>query len=314
MDSASRLSGETGRAFGHGRPLDGASDAAQIAVLAIPITGLLLMIVQLFRKVAVWSWRTTRNRPIHRGAALLTMGAAVTVLALSWIPAHHYQPIGPGERGTEGEGFHALFSLAGGPGPLYSQQVALQHTTHPPSHSPAQPTNRPPAQLPPTSPVPPPPALRLRRPGHRADGATNQRTRAPRTIRHPAESDPPARHRAPHAARHPPARHRTPHPPGRHRAPHAAGQRPCPDGALDTSRPKTANRQNAIGYPAVTRRTEASSPATPPNKQRSTALRGGGRSQMSTGVRYLEAAPARERREPSLQPLVTKDVYRQSDS
>jgi putative peptide zinc metalloprotease protein len=161
-DSASRLGGETGRAFGHGRPLDGASDAAQIAVLAIPITGLLLMIVQLFRKVAVWSWRTTRKRPIHRGAALLTMGAAVTVLALSWIPAHHYQPIGPGERGTEGEGFHALFSLVGGPGPLYSQQVALQHTTHTPDHSPAQPTNRPPAPLSPTSPAPsrtgPPPA------------------------------------------------------------------------------------------------------------------------------------------------------------
>ena len=166
-DSASRLGGETGRAFGHGRPLDGVSEAAQIAVLAIPITGLLLMIVQLFRKVAVWSWRTTRNRPIHRGAALVTMGAAAAVLALSWIPAHQYQPIGPGERGTEGEGFHALFSLVGGPGPLYSQQVALQHKTHTPVTHPLNPPTVGRTIAPHLSPCPLPPALCLRPQGRR---------------------------------------------------------------------------------------------------------------------------------------------------
>jgi putative peptide zinc metalloprotease protein len=233
-DSANHLGGETGRAFGHGRPLDGVSDAAQIAVLAMPITGLLLMIVQLFRKVAVWSWRITRNRPIRRLAALVTLGAAATLVALSWIPTHNYQPIGPGERGTEGQELHALFSLVCGPGPLYSQQAARQHTTHTPTHPPAETPDRPPAPSPPTS-AHPSPASATTAPAT-SPGLTPPPAHAPVSlpVGHPAQGDHPDRQRASHAARHPPGRHRALH----NRALH--------NRALDTAHPTRPNRQHAI--------------------------------------------------------------------
>jgi hypothetical protein len=124
-DSAHRLAAVSGHAFGHGQVLTGLSDGLQILVLAIPVTGMLLALFQLFRKGSAWLWRITRGRPIRRILAVAGMGAFVALLLLAWIPARHYRPIQPGERGTQGEGFHALFSLVGGPGPLYSEQVAL---------------------------------------------------------------------------------------------------------------------------------------------------------------------------------------------
>jgi putative peptide zinc metalloprotease protein len=130
-DSAGRLGRATARAFSQGPLLEAVSDPLQILVLAIPIAGLLLMIAQLFRKVAWWAWRITRHRPFHRGAALLALSAAVVLLALAWIPGRNYHPIGPGERGTEGQGLHGLFSLPGGPGPLYSLQASQRTQRHP---------------------------------------------------------------------------------------------------------------------------------------------------------------------------------------
>ena len=150
-DSTTGLAGQSGRAFGHGRILDGISDGAQIAVLAIPIAGILLMIVQLLRKLVEWAWRTTRGRPIHRGLAFAVIGAATVVLAFSWIPTHNYQPIGPGERGTQSDGLHALLGVIGGPGPLYSQQAAERRASQ------QQRDHRPPPATPPAT-APPQPA------------------------------------------------------------------------------------------------------------------------------------------------------------
>jgi hypothetical protein len=105
--------------------LTGLSDGLQILVLAIPITGILLALFQLFHKGSAWLWRVTRGHPVRRLLALAGMGALVALLLLAWLPGRNYRPIQPGERGTQGEGFHALFSLVGGAGPLYSQQAAL---------------------------------------------------------------------------------------------------------------------------------------------------------------------------------------------
>jgi putative peptide zinc metalloprotease protein len=150
-DSAGRLVRATTRAFSHGQLLEAVSDPVQILVLAIPIAGLLLMIAQLFRKAVGWAWRTTRHRPLHRSAAFLTLSTAAVLLALAWIPARNYHPIGPRERGTEGQGLHGLFSLPGGPGPLYSLQ-ASQHPGYPgtqlPGRGPAGPQPTPPRPAP----------------------------------------------------------------------------------------------------------------------------------------------------------------------
>ena len=122
--SADHLGRATGRAFGRGDGLGGVSDILQIVVLAIPITGMVLAIQQLFRKGSIWLWRATRHHPVRRGFALAGMAAFVALLLLAWIPGRNYRPIQPGERGTEGQGIHGLFSLVGGPGPLYSDRLA----------------------------------------------------------------------------------------------------------------------------------------------------------------------------------------------
>ena len=106
--------------------LEGLSDALQILVLAIPIVGILLMIAQLFRKGSAWAWRATRRRPARRALALAAGGAIAVALAVTWLPGRNYTPIQPGERGTEGEGIHALLGAVGGAGPLYSQRAASQ--------------------------------------------------------------------------------------------------------------------------------------------------------------------------------------------
>jgi hypothetical protein len=125
-DSAHLLAGASGHAFGHGQVLNGLSDGLQILVLAIPVTGILLALFQLCRKGSAWLWRITRGHPFRRVLAVAGMGACVALLLLAWLPGRNYRPIQPGERGTQGEGFHALFSLVGGPGPLYSEQAALR--------------------------------------------------------------------------------------------------------------------------------------------------------------------------------------------
>jgi putative peptide zinc metalloprotease protein len=126
-DSADRLAHATGQAIDAGNVIRGLSDALQILVLAIPIAGIVLAVVQLFRKGAAWLWRITRGRPVRRILSLAGLGAFVALLMLAWIPGRNYQPIQPGERGTQGQGLHALFSLVGGPGPLGSAPAALDH-------------------------------------------------------------------------------------------------------------------------------------------------------------------------------------------
>jgi putative peptide zinc metalloprotease protein len=119
-DSADRLARAAGPAFGRGNVLRGLSDSLQILVLAIPITGILLGVLQLFRKVSIWVWRATSGHTGRRILALAGMAGFAALLLLAWIPGRNYRPIQPGERGTQGQGLHALFSLGGGPGPLYS--------------------------------------------------------------------------------------------------------------------------------------------------------------------------------------------------
>jgi putative peptide zinc metalloprotease protein len=146
-DSGRQLARAAARAVDRGSVLDGSADVLQIVVLAIPIAGLLLMIQGLLRRGSVWLWRATRGRPCRRTVAAIAVATFFAALALAWIPGRNYRPIQPGERGTEAQGLHALFSLAGGPGPLYSAGGSAGRTGGPVSRpTPATPL--------PTSPVP----------------------------------------------------------------------------------------------------------------------------------------------------------------
>lgn len=180
-DSAKQLARGSDRAFRAGRVLEGLSDAVQILVLAIPVAGILLMIEQLLRKGSAWAWRATRRRPARRALAVAAGGAIAVALALTWLPGRNYTPIQPGERGTEGEGIHALLGAVGGPGPLYSERAASQRAAKAgnPSTGPApnQPTPGPSHGGQPTppgagGPTPPPPLPSLPAPPATVPGLT----------------------------------------------------------------------------------------------------------------------------------------------
>jgi putative peptide zinc metalloprotease protein len=140
--SADHLGRAAGQAFGRGDAISCVSDGLQIVVLAIPITGMVLAIQQLFRKGSVWIWQVTRHHPVRRSLALAGMAALVAAFLFAWIPGRNYRPIQPGERGTEGQGLRGLLSVVGGPGPLYSDRSALHRhggltTGHRPPVSPS---------------------------------------------------------------------------------------------------------------------------------------------------------------------------------
>ena len=113
-------------AFSHGNVVGGITDVLQVVVLAIPIAGILLMILTMGRRAAVGVWSRTQGRPVLRVLALATAGLGVAALLFAWIPSHNYRPIGPHERGTFAEGIAAVRTLPTGRGPLYSQKVAIQ--------------------------------------------------------------------------------------------------------------------------------------------------------------------------------------------
>jgi putative peptide zinc metalloprotease protein len=72
-----------------------------LVAIAFPILAMLYILIRLVRRVAVWVWRRTGDRPLHRALAVLTAVAVVAGLAWAWWPADsRYRPIQPYERGT----------------------------------------------------------------------------------------------------------------------------------------------------------------------------------------------------------------------
>jgi putative peptide zinc metalloprotease protein len=134
--SADKLWSGATRAFGHGQLLAGISSLLQILVLAIPIMGILLVLLRMFRQGGTWVWNHTAGRPALRSLAVLAGVGAAAVLALAWIPSDNYRPIRPGERGTMGEALAKARQAATEPGHL-ADRVAGERTPGPPArHTP----------------------------------------------------------------------------------------------------------------------------------------------------------------------------------
>jgi putative peptide zinc metalloprotease protein len=111
--------------FSHSDVLGGVSSAVQILVLAIPLVGIVLMLVRTAQGGSRWMWQHTEGRPIARSLAVGAVGVGLVALGLAWIPKHNYDAIRPGEKGTLGEGVRAVRDLPTGAGPRASERAAI---------------------------------------------------------------------------------------------------------------------------------------------------------------------------------------------
>jgi putative peptide zinc metalloprotease protein len=72
-----------------------------MAAVAMPILGMVYVLVRMARRAAVSVWRSTADRPVRRTVAAVLAAAMVGGLAYAWWPDDdRYRPIQPYERGT----------------------------------------------------------------------------------------------------------------------------------------------------------------------------------------------------------------------
>jgi len=113
-DSGSHLAAGAVDGLTGGQWLAGVSALLQVAVLAVPVLGILLVLAGAGRRSGVWVWTHTEGRPVVRAMAGVAAGAGLAALLFAWIPPANYQPIRPGERGTVLEATGALRRLPSG--------------------------------------------------------------------------------------------------------------------------------------------------------------------------------------------------------
>jgi len=100
------LLGNASAAVQHGQVAIGLFAALQLVLLALPILGLVWMLVRLAQRLVLLAWVRTRGRPLNRATSFLVMAAFALLLALAWIPPPaNYQPISPSTHGTTPESF-----------------------------------------------------------------------------------------------------------------------------------------------------------------------------------------------------------------
>lgn len=72
-----------------------------IVAIALPMLGMVYLLVRLVRQVTTSTWRATEGHRWRRVAAVATAAAVLVALALAWWPDEsRYRPIQPYERGT----------------------------------------------------------------------------------------------------------------------------------------------------------------------------------------------------------------------
>ena len=116
-------------AFGAGNPVAGLAGVIQMAVLVLPLAGIVVTSGRIGRRVSVAAWSWSAGEPVRRAAVVGPLLAAAGLLALVWWPKGEYTPIQPHERGTVQGGFAGLRSVATGrpvfgPAPERDRQAA----------------------------------------------------------------------------------------------------------------------------------------------------------------------------------------------
>jgi putative peptide zinc metalloprotease protein len=81
-----------------------------IAAVALPVLGMLYILLRLLRQVVTGLWRKTRGKALRRGAAMAAVAAVLAGLAWAWWPdGGTYRPVQPYERGTLADATTSVF-------------------------------------------------------------------------------------------------------------------------------------------------------------------------------------------------------------
>jgi putative peptide zinc metalloprotease protein len=90
-----------------------------VLIIALPVLGLVYLLLRITRRVAVHVWSITSGRPASRGCAVLGLAAVIGLVAWSWWPAERYQPIRADEGGRITQVVDAIGSVAPPRPPTY---------------------------------------------------------------------------------------------------------------------------------------------------------------------------------------------------
>lgn len=97
-----------------GDPAGAAVRALAIVAVALPVVGMLYLLLRLVRQLTVGMWKKTRGRALQRGAAMAAVVAVLVGLAWAWWPdAGTYRPVQPYERGTLADATTSVFPQTG---------------------------------------------------------------------------------------------------------------------------------------------------------------------------------------------------------
>ena len=89
--------------------------ALAIVVVAVPLLGILYIVVRLLRQLVTGLWRKTRGKAVQRTAAMAAVAALLAGLAWAWWPdGGTYRPVQAYERGTLGDATRAILPARGG--------------------------------------------------------------------------------------------------------------------------------------------------------------------------------------------------------
>ncbi len=110
--------------FGGGSALHGAIGVLQMAILVLPVLGIVATFWLVIRRAFGAVWVRTEKHPAVRGAFVLVSAAAAAFLGYVWWPNGDYRPIQRGEKGTFGGAIDQLKAIDTGRPALTKDRVA----------------------------------------------------------------------------------------------------------------------------------------------------------------------------------------------
>ena len=131
-DSLTKQYDTVTRAIGQGAVFAAGVGLVQSLILVLPLLGIVLSFGRLGRRLGAKGWAATEGSPVARLALCAATAVMVGGLAYTWLPNGDYQPIGPHERGTLGEGVAAAARIATGrPSLVPEEKAAERDQQHP---------------------------------------------------------------------------------------------------------------------------------------------------------------------------------------
>jgi putative peptide zinc metalloprotease protein len=120
----------------HGQILAALANVLGVIAVAVPVVGILYLLVRTVRRSAVRTWQRTEGRPVKRAVAGLVAAALVAGLCYAWWPRGNYRAIKASERGTVQDAVPAAWRSALGVSPsadagLRDGQLASARTVWP---------------------------------------------------------------------------------------------------------------------------------------------------------------------------------------